>query len=291
MTMALAKPLCQITGLIRPASEFRLQETLETIDVAQVFAVLNGHLAAYRIRKFLPPTACNKIVENFRSSPKSVPRYGEGEDGVEGYLLGASHIEKTTMEYLTEARDCEEAVQSLYQDTINPLDKFRQGLIGANSPYKSVRPAQHQSYYASNSKAVYWNSLGNFLLQPHDDFAQLRDPAQRGFEIQKANRVMAINFYAIVPPQAGQLKIWNIEPNDASRAALNLTYSGFPYPPELLDEFESLVIPVETGELCVINGNLIHAVLRGETAAASKDRLLITCFMTFNEDNELVWWT
>jgi ectoine hydroxylase-related dioxygenase (phytanoyl-CoA dioxygenase family) len=62
------------------------------------------------------------------------------------------------------------------------------------------------------------------------------------------------------------------------------------YPAELLTEYPSMIIPVETGDLCVFNGNLVHAVLRGNTTWPKK-RLLITFFMAFNHDHELIWWT
>ena len=133
--------------------------------------------------------------------------------------------------------------------------------------------------------------MGEFLLEPHDDFAQLKAPAQKNFEIQQATRVMAVNFYAKVPVNSGQLKFWNIELDEATRTRLGLTCSGFPYPAELLNQFQSIIIPVETGDLCVVNGHLVHAALRGDSKVLSKNRLLITFFMGFNNDKELIWWT
>lgn len=281
----------KITGTSLATSGFRIHETQQTIDVESVMAVLHGELAAYRIHNFLPPQVCTQIVHNFLESSKKVPRYGEGADGVEGYFLGASHIEKTTSEYLKEVQYFEESIHNVFHHTINPLDQFRQALIAPNSQYHTVRPAYHGKFMAGNAKFVYWNNLGRYLLLPHEDYAQTKDPLQYDFEIQSARRIMAVNFYAVVPPHAGQLKIWNMEPDDQTRAALNLTYSGYPYPAELLNNLPSMTIPVETGEMCLINGNLLHAVLRGNPTTQSKDRILITCFMTFNERNELIWWT
>ena len=101
---------------------------------------------------------------------------------------------------------------------------------------------------------------------------------------------MAVNIYAAVPERSGQLQVWNVEPDDETRADLGLTNVGFPYPAELLAEYPSLTIAVETGDLCIANGNLVHAVLRGN-AATPRNRLLLTCFMGRNLNNDLIWWT
>jgi hypothetical protein len=281
----------RITGTSLPDSGFHVHETSGTIDVARVFEVLTGKLAAYHIRDFLPAEACRRLVENFWTSPNRVARVsGYGDDGVEAYFIGASHIGKTTQQYLAEASASADAVRTLYSGTINPAAVFRSALSSGGDRTINVRAARSNGRSAGDSKAVFWNGSGHFLLEPHDDLAQTKDPDQRDFEIQQATRVMALNIYADVPRNSGQLQVWNVEPDDRSRAGLGLTYSGFPYPPELLAEYPSRIIPVGTGDLCVLNGNLAHAVLRGEPTA-EKRRLLITCFMTLTATDEVIWWT
>jgi hypothetical protein len=280
----------RVTGVSLPETAFRVYETDKTVDVAAVFEVLKGNLAAYRVRGFVPPDVCRRIVENFWASPDRVPRYGEGEDGVEAYLIGASHYGKPTLQYLEEARACEDAVKNLYAGTVNPASVFRETLASGSAEAVSLRPAMLGGLAAGDTKAIYWNNTGTFLLEPHDDLAQMKDPIQNDFEIQQAARVMALNIYAEVPVNSGQVRVWNIQPDDRTRADLGLSHVGFPYPAEPLAEYPSIVIPVETGDLCVMNGNLVHAVLRG-AAPTPKKRLLITCFMTLNARNELIWWT
>lgn len=280
----------RITGTSLPEAAFRIRETDKALDVSAVFEVLGGALAAYRVRGYVPLDACRRIAENFWSSEARAPRYGDGEDGVEAYLIGASHYGKPTLQYLAEARAWEPAVKSLYAGTINPVSAFREALVSGSGGRLRARPAELNGLRAGDSKAVYWNNNGRFLLEPHDDLAQVKDPIQKDFEIQQAARVMALNIYAEVPVNSGQVQIWNVEPDDRTRDELGLSNVGFPYPAEPLDGYQSMIIPVETGDLCLFNGNLVHAVLRGDTTS-QRNRLLITCFMAINRSGELIWWT
>lgn len=285
----MSKILPHVRGTSLPPASFHVRESNGRVDAATVFEVLKGNLAAYHVRKFVPLDVCKRVVANFWASSEIVPRYGEGEDGVEAYLIGASHYGKPTLTYLNEVLSCKAAVESLYAGTINPVAEFRQ-ILASEGESTTVRAASMNGLPAGDSKAVCWNNFGTFLLEPHDDLAQVKDPIQADFEIQQTNRVMAVNIYAAVPEGSGQLQIWNVEPDDETRADLGLSNVGFPYPAESLSDFPSFTVAVETGDLCVANGNLVHAVLRGNTAS-SRSRLLLTCFMGLNLDNELIWWT
>ena len=286
--MAVIERTQRIDGSSMAKARFRVHVTNRSVDVASVFEVLKGNLAAYRVTGFVAESDCRRTAENFWNSPHRVSRDGEGGDGVEAYLIGASHIERSTEEYLRAAGALEEALESLYGGA-SPVSAFRASLAKVGGAAR-IRPARCGVLTAGDSKAVCWNGTGPYLLQPHEDFAQLGDPRQFGFEIQRATRVMAVNVYPQVPIGSGGLQLWNVEPDDRSRADLGLTYSGFPYPPELLQGYPTLVIPVATGDLCVINGNLVHAVLGGGSMAYDRRRLTLSCFMALI-DGELVWWT
>src|SRR5262245_56658454 len=122
---AMMRTTKMITGASLHETRIRVHETNQFVDVTSVLAVLRGNLAAYRIRGFVPLDACRQIAQNFWASAERVPRPGDGADGVEGYFIGASHYNKTTLEYLEEAHASKDAVQSLYAGTINPGGVFR----------------------------------------------------------------------------------------------------------------------------------------------------------------------
>ncbi|WP_337263990.1 MULTISPECIES: hypothetical protein [unclassified Serratia (in: enterobacteria)] len=276
-----------ITGVKLPRDQFRVQESNGVLDVSWVNQMFAGQLAAYRVRGFLSERDCSRIVKNFWGSTARTPRYGEGESGVEGYFVGASHIEKTTQAYLDQVQHYRQSVEALYQDSTDPLGRMRDEFTHLSL---NARAATHAGRVAGDAKAVYWNNTGEFLLLPHDDLAQLSDPRQSGFEIQQIERVIAANFYAEMPPTGGQLKVWNIEPDNRSRQRLGLAHSGFPYPAGLLHDHDSLVLDVAAGDLVLLNGNLIHAVLGGKGTSAQR-RLLVTCFTGRLPLGEIVWWT
>ncbi|MBC3214349.1 hypothetical protein KGP17_17250 [Serratia sp. JSRIV001] len=276
-----------ITGERLFDSNFMVQGSVERLDLTWANQVLSGQLAAYRVRQFLSVEERTQIVKNFWCSKARTPRYGEGEGGIEGYFVGASHIEKTTQEYLDQVAFFKKPVDAIYEGSVDPLARVREGF---RKESMNVRAAIHDGRPAGDAKAVYWNNTGDYLLLPHDDLAQLSDPSQHGFEIQGVEHVMAMNFYADMPSEGGQLKVWNIAPDNDSRIKLGLEYSGFPYPVELLHEHAHLTIDLEAGDLVLLNGNLVHAVLGGSGISA-RQRLLITCFMGQLPTGEVVWWT
>lgn len=275
-----------ISGISMAKLNFRVHQDQTVVDPHHVLDILLGRLSAYWIHGFMAASTCRQIVSNFWASAALMPR----SDGVEGHFVGAYHYGKSTMDYLNEVRAAEIPIAKLYSGTANPSTLFKSVVSSVISPALSVRPAQMNGYYAGDSRALCWTNTGHYLLEPHEDLAQLRNPLHSDFEIQRVRKVLAVTFYPEVPIDSGQIKIWNIQPDDRTRQQLGLQYTGFPYPTELLDSYDALSIPVKTGDACVFNGAQVHAVLRGNPRTSGR-RLLITFFMGLLGDNELVWWT
>lgn len=285
--MEITAEALQVTGEALPAERFRMHESVRELDVERAVDVLEGRLAAYRVRGFVSAADCAAITANFWASPDRIARYGEGADGVEAYVLGASHIDRSAPDYLDAVDASRQSVADLYTGTDDPVTRLRESVAARLG---GGRPAHYGNRRAGDSKAVCWNNdTGELLLLPHDDLAQLSDPLQHGFEIQRIERVMAVNIYPHVPGGTGQLKLWNVAPDAPTRERLGVTHSGYPYPMAQLAGHDALTIPVQTGDLCLINGNLVHAVLGGGTSA-ERARLVLTCF-TGMVGPDFVWWT
>ncbi len=87
----------------------------------------------------------------------------------------------------------------------------------------------------------------------------------------------------------GHLYIWNIQPDDQARAALNIEETGYSYPLHLVEDFNKIVMPIRAGDLYCFNGRNIHAV---KSKFTSKHyRTTITFFMGYIDDNTIIYWT
>jgi hypothetical protein len=275
----------KLEGVSMPAESFRVHESSGVLNMGSIYAVIEGELAAYHVKKFLSPSQCEAIVSKFWSSPYRLPR----PDGVEGYYIGAYHYGKSTNEYLEQVAATRSAVAALYEGLLDPADSFR-SQISSSSERLVVRAAEARGMKAGGSRVIHWAKQHKYLLKPHDDLGQLRTTRQKDFEIQKVSAVIAINIYPEVPKDSGQVRIWNIQPNDATRNRLGISETGFPYPDNLLEAHENITIKVTTGDICLFNGAQIHAVLNGNPMASGR-RLLITFFMGLLDSNTLIWWT
>ena len=135
-----------------------------------VFRKLHGTGVKPNFRSSLPPADCAHINDNFWASPAREPRFGEGEDGVEAYLVGTSHIEKTTSRYLTEVERSAGAVRALFDGAVDPFALLWRTLETGGSVTR-LRAARDRGRIAGGAKAVCWNNVGQFLLLPHEDVA------------------------------------------------------------------------------------------------------------------------
>lgn len=281
-----------VTGRSLPKDRFTVREVDGRIDGEVIASLLAGDIAAGVFRNAVPQTVCQQLVSNFwKNSGRR-----ERPDGVPGHFIGAYHFGKETAAYFRDVSSTRPYLDELYRGVADPAEAVREEARRALARRGgSFRAAKHGGLSAGGSRALCWTASGKYLLDPHDDMAQLGQPQQGSFEIQKVRQhtVVAVNIYPHVHPLSGRyVQIWNIQPDDDCRRLLGLEHSGYPYPAEPLEAIESMLIEVNTGDICLFNGAQIHAVLGESDDVPLRDRrLLITFFMGFIDEATAVWWT
>jgi hypothetical protein len=223
----------------------------------------------------------------------SIANRRERTDDVPGMSLGAYHYGKSIAEYFEEVASAEPDMRALYDGLFDPTDSIRDSIRGTlQGRQAQLRAACHYRRTAARSRAVSWNGPTEYILLPHDDIGQLYDERQASFEIQRARLgpVAAANFYPLVKGRGGEVRLWNLRPDQTTREHLGIGQSGYFYSPSLLDGLDTLTVPVRTGDCLILDGRYIHAVL-GSSDVDHLERITINCFFALISSNEYVWWT
>ncbi len=249
--------------------------------------VLEGRRAAAIFRGAVGPGDCGQLKANFWNHPL---RYTRGADAPAEYV-GVFHYNKDLDSYLKEAAQAERELDRLFGAGVNPqqafLDELRRPVAGLGEG--QVRVAEHRGRKASRFVMRSWTTRKQFSLLPHEDAAQCRSHKQAGFEIQRAarNAIMSVNI-CVENSGGGGLRIWNIQPDDASRRRLGLDETGSPYPLESLDGHDSQLIDVRPGDMYCFNAKTVHAVeaMRG----AQNRRATIAFLMARLDPATVLYW-
>ena len=248
--VALAKKT--ITGLSLPRGKFRINVTAGKPSLL-VREIAAGKAAGELVRGYLTPAQSDTIATNFQKSPVLRTR----ANGVPGQTVGVDQYRALPDEYVAEALRAREPVDRLFIGAINVPTQLRadvQRLLPAGSV---VRPAMYNGVPFNSVRAIRWTDDGTHALKLHDDYAQLRDPAQAEFETALVEWPVAFNVYPAVS-EGGELEVYNIVPDDATWARLGITLTGYPYPAGLVDRFDKLVVKPEPGDLLILSGRFVH---------------------------------
>lgn len=112
-----------------------------------------------------------------------------------------------------------------------------------------------------------------------------------GFEFQEVaiNPLPAANIYLQNGAAGGNLIYWNIEPDVATRKALGIEETGYPYQAEWLDRFGRIDLPIHAGDIYFFNGKLIHAVQA--QSVEGEFRSTISFLMGVKDAKTAIYWT
>jgi len=275
-----------LTGKVHSKEFFCFFEDSK-INTDKIVDVLSGKIAGCIFRGVIPKEVCKKIAVNFWQNQLISQRL----DNVPAIYLGTYHYEKDLKTYLKEVEQTKAELLELFKGTENIFNSFIHRLtISLKKNNILLRIAQHKKKQAGSFLMRSWNNLGEYSLSPHEDSAQCYSLKQKGFEIQSTinYEIVAVNF-CIENNIGGSLHYWNIQPNDNDRKNLGLEETGYPYPQDLLINYEKIVLPIYTGDIYCFNGRNIHAV--DKINKLSSPRSTISFFTGFKDDKTAIYWT
>jgi hypothetical protein len=269
-------------GLSLPKSKFGINIT-KGKPSPLIRKIAAGKALGELVKGYLTSAQSATIATNFAENPALRVR----ADGVAGQTVGVDQYRALPDEYVAEALRAREPVDRLFVGAINVPTQLRADVQRLMPAGVAVRPAMYNGVPFNSVRAVRWTDNGTHALKLHDDFAQLKDPTQAEFETAQVEWPVAFNVYPAVS-EGGELEVYNIAPDDTTRARLGITLTGYPYPPELLDRFDSLVIKPEPGDLLILSGRFVHGV-RGVSGGGC--RILLNHFGGFVDDTTFVTWS
>jgi hypothetical protein len=285
----------RLQGTSYESNRFRVKEGFKKPDFEIIHKMLdaeNMDMPVYIVREYYDSETCSKLKSEFFRIINETQGGNRQEDFVPVQQIGSTQFMKTTKEYFDECDDTKMHIQRLInslneKELINDFMlehtlKKEFGNIG-----RKFRPSRYNNREVNTFTARKWtNEYEDLALLPHEDFSQLNVANSENYEIGSVKKVIACNL-CISNDNGGEFLIWNIDPSTESKRKLNVENNGYPYPVELLTDFEIISLDIRPGDLYFIHANFIHAIKE----IKCKDRISLGRFMGINEDKEIIYWT
>jgi hypothetical protein len=239
-------------------------KALSRFDASELLDVIDGLSTACIARDFISSSVIFEAVNEFWNSPGLQTR-----EDADASFVGAYHFGKSLQEYLKQTEAQKIFVENLSRAAADPIktviNALRQQLERRG---ESLRPAAHFGIESNSFVMRSWQYEGEYALDPHEDAAQLSSPDQKGFEVQSVEGPLISVNLCFENGVGGDLRIWNVQPNESDRVTFGTTVRGYPYAERLLASVPSMNVVVRPGDLYCFDARNVHAVLspikRGE---------------------------
>ncbi|CCW29011.1 L-isoleucine 3(1)-dioxygenase [Xenorhabdus nematophila] len=256
--------------------------------------ILNGNhkgKVLYVIRNYVDKQTCSNVASSFNNE---VNKNG-GNRPDDGFVLtnqiGATQFSRNGEEYTKDVNAINQKISDLLSHTTQPeIEK-----LFINNTLEKIflqdgihfGPARFKNSFSCFATFRRWLDNGVMSLMPHEDKAQLRFADIDSFEIGAAETVIAYNVCLEAAQGGGELKIWNLSPDDECREQLGVTNTGYPYPPELLSDIEHLSVKLNVGDIYFMNACHLHGV----SSVNQGHRLTAGRFIGKLSDQKVIYWT
>lgn len=268
-----------VFGHCLPPHRFRVRHAERRIDADALADLLHGTAVALHVHAYLAPHEAQALAHGFEQALRRTRA-----DDVPAWQIGAGHYGKTARGYVAEVRrSAPEMRRAFATARLDLALKTGEDLQRALQPGQVLRTAHYFGCAAMPLRAAAWQgSTAGFALAAHEDEQQLRDPRQRGFEIQDVAVPVAQNVYVRMPPAGGALRVWNSQPSEDCKAELGVLGRGYPYRAAALEALDHVDVRPEAGDLVLLNGRFLHAVTGWEGDA--RQRIVYNGFMGLTRD-------
>lgn len=216
----------------------------------------------------------------FRSYIDTHGSYRKGDSYVEVLQCGVTQFGKSYTEYL---QQCSVFCEKSLMDTSIDTDSIACAGILSESLAAPVVPLSDGEHIAVPVVIREWKNTGDFSLEPHDDLSQLK--LLSDCHLSNVEHVVAYNC-CLQQGDGGDLVLWDMAPDEASKQALKVTDTGYPYPISALQGIEAISISLEDGDCYFIRADFIHGVRpinNGARVTAGR--------FSANAGGKIVYWT
>lgn len=270
--------------------------------------VLHGKSPLVVLKGFFTKSVCEAVNDNVgrvfvdqRYDGLAIPEYGP------------THYDTPLNAYFGDVEKMRNRLASLFEGLYpNPLEALHEYIAGSISSRvaKTYRLAEHEGRKAGDFRVRIMNDplgygtgnrteVNHWRLPPHEDFSQLLDERQKGFEVQEivaqGGNVCGVNVCLSdggYGNPANDLHVWNRGRNPVE---VEGAHPGFPYPDSAVRYVQHLSVVPGTGDVLLLNSKFLHAVgmwpNRPKSQFSDANRTTLSWFMGKKDKDTVVRWT
>ena len=273
----------QYSNEVKKALLVRESEQLKHEDL---LALCQGKILAIRIPNYYPvelsQVACQKLLNHpqfcyYEKEPKNVRRWGmsfyETVDTFE-----TVNIQETKHRYYAQVNSTIRELRELFQPYYSPMDRFRLELQEAWAMGANMMNIDGFPMFVGMARS-FENGAGAL---PHQD--DIRWYAPDYPVVQTLKTQLTANIYLQVPPQGGELEIWQKQCSKQEYEELRLPECYFLDRNQLPQS--SLFMKPQVGDLILFDSTRIHTV-----HFSQEPRINISCFIGYSgQEQPLTYW-
>ena len=237
--------------------------TRESVD-----RLLRHEVPAVRLASFATPAESQAFADAMLGGARRTGSIAQvARLGISQYQQG---VRGSKAAYFAAADEARAEYAAIFAASFNPVQRFIAALEGVGYAAEVEEEPGHGRYFAGTGK------LRNGHTPMHVDFSP---QDSTGWRVGALQAQLAWNLYLQVPPEGGELLLWERlwQPEDDAWLEPGQYY----HRPEVVADARELRLPAVPGEVLILNSRCYHAV------SDSENRLAYGSFVAWYGDNRL----